>query len=368
MESVLEIFASIDDPRDHTAQYELPALLFIALAASLCGAKSCVDIADFAAANRVELAEIVDLPDSGIPSHDTFSRLFRLLDPEQMEAALRRFAAAMRQGLGLSAPAGTVAVDGKRLRQGYERGRASMPPLVVGIWDAETRLSIAARAGADGNEVAATLAALRTVALKGCTVTGDALHCHPEMARTVRAQGGQYLLKLKGNHGPLLAAAEAAFAGAEAAGTLKWCVTEDAAHDRVESRRGCVFAVPTKAPAFPDLAAFGRIDSERTKPGGITETKTQYIVMSQRLPAWRMLASTRRHWSVENHLHRHLDVVFREDDSRTRKDNAPGNLSVIRRIALDMLQAHPDRRSIARKMNLARWSKTFVFELFAFVR
>ena len=368
MESVLEIFASIDDPRDHTAQYELAALLFIALAASLCGAKSCVDIADFAAANRVELAEIVDLPDSDTPSHDTFSRLFRLLDPEQMEAALRRFAAAMRQGLGLRAPAGTVAVDGKRLRQGYKRGRASMPPLVVGIWDAETRLSIAARAGADGNEVAATLAALRTVALKGCTVTGDALHCHPEMARTVRAQGGQYLLKLKGNHGPLLAAAEAAFAGAEAAGTLKWCVTEDAAHDRVESRRGCVFAVPTKAPAFPDLAAFGRIDSARTKPGGITETKTQYIVMSQRLPAWRMLASTRRHWSVENHLHRHLDVVFREDDSRTRKDNAPGNLSVIRRIALDMLQAHPDRRSIARKMNLARWSKTFFFELFAYVR
>jgi predicted transposase YbfD/YdcC len=226
------------------------------------------------------------------------------------------------------------AVDGKRLRRGYERGRASMPPLVVGIWDAETGLSIAARAGADGNEVAATLAALKTVALKGCTVTGDALHCHPEMARTVRAQDGHYRLKLKGNHGRLLGAAQAAFVAAEAAGTLKWCVTRDAAHKRVESRRGCVFAVPAEAPAFPDLTAFGRIDSERTKPGGKTEIKTQYIVMSQRLPAWRMQATTRRHWSVENHLHRQLDVVFREDESRTRKDNAPGNLSVIRRIAL----------------------------------
>jgi predicted transposase YbfD/YdcC len=285
-----------------------------------------------------------------------------------MEAALRRFAAAMRQGLGLSAPAGTVAVDGKRLRRGYERGRASMPPLVVGLWDAETRLSIAARAGSDGNEVAATLAALKSVTLKGCIVTGDALHCHPEMARTVRAQGGHYLLKLKGNHGPLLAAAEAAFAAAEAADTLKWCVTRDASHHCVESRRGCVFAVPAEAPDFPDLAAFGRIDSERTKPGGKTETTTQYIVMSQRLPAWRMLASTRRHWSVENHLHRQLDVVFHEDESRTRKDHAPGNLSVIRRMALDMLQAHPDRRSIARKMNLARWSKPFFFELFSYVR
>jgi hypothetical protein len=96
MEAVLEIFASIDDPRDHTAQDELPALLFIALATSLCGAKSCVDIADFAQANRGELADIVTLPDRDTPSHDTFSRLFRLLDPEQMQAALPRFAAAKR--------------------------------------------------------------------------------------------------------------------------------------------------------------------------------------------------------------------------------------------------------------------------------
>ena len=90
---------------------------------------------------------------------------------------------------------------------------------MVGIWDAETRLSITACAGADGNEMAETLAALKTVALKGCTVAGDALHCHPAMTRMVRGQGGHYLLKLKGNHGALLAAVETAFAAAEAGGT-----------------------------------------------------------------------------------------------------------------------------------------------------
>jgi len=368
MDSVLDIFAAIVDPRDHTAQYELPALLFLALAATLCGAKSCVDIADFAEANRAELANIIDLPPAATPSHDTFSRLFRLLDPEQMEAALHRFAVAMRRGLGLGPTEGTVAVDGKRLRRGYERGRASMPPLMVGVWDAETRLSITARAGAGGNEVAATLAALKTVALKGCTVTGDALHCHPEMARQVRAQGGHYLLKLKGNHGPLLAAAQAAFAAEQKADTLKWSTVEDTAHDRIEVRRGCVFAVPARAPAFPDLAAFGRIDSERTKTGRETEKAIHYLAMSRHLPAWRMLSIAREHWSVENHLHRQLDVVFQEDDVRARKENAPGNLSVIRRMALDMLRAHPDRRSIARKMNLARWSEPFFFELFTYVR
>ena len=334
--SVLALFSGVDDLRDHTVPYDLATLLFLALAATLCGARTCVDIADFAETNRTELAEFVDLPANATPSHDTFSRLFRLLDPEQMEATLRRFGAAMRQGLGLGL-AGTVAVDGKRLRRGYERGRVSMPPLMVGVWDAETRLSIAARAGADGNEVAATLAALKTVSLKGCTVTGDALHCHPEMARHVRAAGGHYLLKLKGNHGPLLAAAEAAFAAAQADGAPQWAATADAANDRLEHRRGCVFAVPRDAPAFPGLAAFGRIETERTKTGRKTATAVHYVIMSQRMPAWRMLSMARQHWSVENHLHRQLDVVFREDDVRARKDNAPGNLSVIRRIALDIL-------------------------------
>jgi predicted transposase YbfD/YdcC len=368
MESVLAIFAAIDDPRDHTSLYELPSLLFIALAATLCGARSCVEIADFAEANRADLTEIIDLPGDATPSHDTFSRLFRLLDPEHLESALRRFAAAMREGLGLSPSEGVVAVDGKRLRRAYERGRAHMPPLMVGVWDAETRLSIAARAGTDGNEVAATLAVLKTVSLKRCTVTGDALHCHPEMARHVRAQGGHYLFKLKANNGPLLAAAKAAFTAAEAGGTLKWSEREDDANDRIERRRGCVFAHLAGTPAFPDLMAFGRLDSERTKQGGKTETKTHYLVMSERLPAWRMMAMIRRHWSVENHLHRQLDVVFREDDARARKNHASTNLSVIRRMALDMLQAHPLRRSPARKMNLARWKRSFFFELFTYVR
>src|SRR3954454_7059125 len=109
MEAVLAIFAAINDPRDHTAQYELPALLFIALAATLCGARSCVDIADFAAAHRTDLADLVALPAEATPGHDTFRGLFRLLAPEQGQAALRRFAPALRKGLGLSPAEGTVA-------------------------------------------------------------------------------------------------------------------------------------------------------------------------------------------------------------------------------------------------------------------
>src|SRR5262245_53718568 len=170
MDTLLSIFYEVRDPRDFNARHDLAAMLFIALAATLCGAKSCVDIADFAAANVDELAEIVDL-EHGPPSHDCFSRLFRLLDPEEMAAAFGRFMAALRAALGLDPAKGVVAVDGKSLRRGYERGRACMPPLMVSVWDAETRLSLATRYAEGGNEVAATLSALKSVALKGCIVT-----------------------------------------------------------------------------------------------------------------------------------------------------------------------------------------------------
>jgi predicted transposase YbfD/YdcC len=278
------------------------------------------------------------------------------------------FVQAIRHSLGLGPASGVVAVDAKRMRRGYERGRACVPPLMVGIWDAETRLSLAARANPSGNEVAASLQVLKMVTLQGCIVTADALHCHPAMAQAIRAQGGEYVLKLKANHGPLWRSAMVAFAEAEAAGALKTHETIGYAHDRSERRRGSVVPAPASVPAFPGPAAFGRIQTERqTADGKLTQT-THYVVMSKRLPAWRMMSVTRRHWGIENHLHRQLDVVFHEDDARTRKNHAPGNLAVIRRMALDMLPTHPDKRSIARKMRMAVWSKAFFQELFSYVR
>ena len=367
MEAVLAIFADIDDPRDHTAQYELPALLLMALPATLCGARSCVDIADFAAANRADLADIVDLPASTTPSHDTFSRLFRLLDPEQLQAALRRFAAALREGLGLRPAQGTVAVDGKRLRRGYERGRAHMPPLMVGIWDAETRLSLAARAGADGNEVAATLAALKTVSVKGCVVTGDALHCHPAMARQVRAQGGHYLLKLKANHGR--------------AGPRAVCIhrRRGAGHAAMQLDRG--------RSQRPDRAPL-RLCISRSRDGTRLPWPRGIRTDRQRADeAWRQ---DREQIPVRGHVITPAGLAHAVDHatalergeppppparrglSRRRRQNPQGQRagqsSVIRRMALDILRAHPLPRSIARKMNLARWDRPFFLELFSYMR
>jgi predicted transposase YbfD/YdcC len=365
METLLSIFREVRDPRDVNSRHLVPSMLFISVAATLCGAKSAVEIADFGEANAEMLGEIVELA-HGIPSHDCFSRLFRLLDPAELEAALRRFAAALRTGLGLGGPKGVVAVDGKSLRRGYERGRSFMPPLLVSVWDAETRLSIAARKAEGGDEVGATLAVLKSLVLKGCLVTADALHCHPAMAKAVRATGAHYVLGLKGNNGPLHRAAVAAFAAAS--GKLAVHERVESEHGRTERRRVNVIAAPADAPAFPHLVAFARIEAERTGQDGTIETATRYLALSKRLSPSRVLDATRAHWSIENHLHWQLDVVFHEDDVRTRKDYAPQNLAVIRRIALDILRSHPDTRSIARKMKRASWSKEFFYELFTHMR
>jgi predicted transposase YbfD/YdcC len=367
MEVALTILREVRDPRDINARHELSSILFLALSATLCGARSCVDMADFAEANAEMLGEIVPLP-HGAPSHDCFSRVFRLLDPVELETALRRFGQAMREGLGLGPPKGVVAIDGKSLRRGYERGRAFAPPLMVSVWDAETRLSIASQRAEGGDEIGATLEVLRSLSLKGCTVTADALHCHPRMAQAVRASGAHYALGLKGNHGPLHRAAVAAFAKADAGGRLASYETRDSDHDRVELRRASVIGKPAGAPDFPGLVALGRIEAERRGPDGTVTVDTRYVALSKKLSPEKLLEVVRAHWGVENQLHWQLDVAFHEDDARTRKNYAPENLAVIRRMALDILRSHPLQRSISRKMKLAVWKRGFFLELFAYMR
>jgi predicted transposase YbfD/YdcC len=285
-----------------------------------------------------------------------------------MAKVLTRFAKTLREGLGLPAAKGVVAIDGKRMRRGYERGKAFMPPLMISVWDAETRLSLAAKASSDGNEVKATLEVLKNLDLKGCIVTADALHCHPAMAEAVLAAGAHYALKLKGNNGPLHACAAKAFEKADRAGKGASYEGSEKGHDRFERRCVTTIPAPKDAPRLPGLAMLARIESERKKAGGKSETAVYYVAFSKSIPARRVLDIVRTHWSVENNLHWALDVVFHEDDARSRKNHASQNLSFIRRMALDMLSTHPDKRSPARKMKLAAWSKEFLFELFAYMQ
>jgi predicted transposase YbfD/YdcC len=366
METLISIFREVRDPRDFNARHEVGTILFLSLTATLCGAKSCVEIAEFVEANEEELSTIVALP-HGPPSHDTFSRLFRLLDPAELAQAFNAFMTELRQALGLADPHGVVAIDGKSLRRGYEKGRAFMPPLLVSVWDTETRLAIAQTRAKGGDEVGATLALLRGLVLKGCTVTADALHCHPAMAEAVLAAKAHYALGLKGNNGPLHAQAEQAFAAAGA--DVPSLTSEDRAHGRTERRCASVLPAPVAARALlPGLKALGRIEAERISAAGKPATATRYVALSRSLTPAKLLAVTRAHWSIENHLHWTLDVVFDEDDARTRKDYGPENLAVIRRWAQNILRMHPSSMSLTSKMRRANWSKVFFYELFAHMR
>lgn len=364
MQSYISILREVRDPRDINARHPVGTILFLTLAATLCGAKSCVEVADFVEGREEELSAIVELP-YGAPSHDTFSRLFRLLDPAELAKAFTAFMTALRTELGLGAMQGVVAVDGKALKRGYEKGRAHMPPLMVSVWDSQTRVAIAQARAPGGNEIAATLELLRHLVLKGCTVTGDALHCHPAMAQAVLDAKANYALGLKANNGPLYAAAERLFAAADAPSLT----TEEKAHGRIERRRVSVLPAPAAARALlPGLKSVGRIEAERTGADGKTSTATRYIALSRKITPAKLAEVVRAHWSVENQLHWVLDVVFDEDDARTRKDYAPENLAVIRRLAQNILRMHPSDHSISSKMRRAMWSKDFFFELFAHMR
>ena len=302
MWDAIAIFREVRDPRDVNARHDLSAILVLALCATLCGAKTCVDIAEFAQAREKELRQIVDLP-HGVPSHDTFSRVFRLLDPAELAVVFARCMAAIRDELGLGPTRGVVAVDGKSLRRGYERGRAFMPPLMVSVWDSQTRLALAQARAPDGDEVAATLALLKGLVLKGCTVTADALHCHAGMAEAVRAQKAHYVLGLKGNQSALLADTMAAFAAAGA----DLCIHEtlDEGHGRREWRGACVLPAAHLAQrhVFAGLAAVGRIEAERRLADGRGVTAIRYVVLSRALSPAKLLEVVRAHWSIENQLH-----------------------------------------------------------------
>jgi predicted transposase YbfD/YdcC len=367
MAGLISILREVRDPRDVNARHELASILFLALAATLCGAKSCVEMAEFADDNVEELSVMVPLP-HGAPSHDTFSRVFRLLDPAELARAFASFMNALRQELGLGPARGVVAVDAKSLRRGYEKGRAHMPPLMVSVWDTQTRLSLAQGRAPGNGEVKATLALLKGLVLKGCTVTADALHGHAEMARAVRAARAHDCLGLKGNRGPLQGAVTEAFA--KAGEKAPFHETVEAGHGRQERRRASVLPATALAaqPAFPGLVALGRLEASRTGANGRTTQATRYLVLSRRLSPRKLLDTARAHWGIENHLHWTLDVVFDEDDARSRKNYAPENLAVIRRLALNILNAHPAPGSTASKMRRARWKQDFFLSLFAHLR
>lgn len=362
MERFEQAFGAVPDPRAENARHELLDILAIALAAVLCGAESCADMADFGLAKEALLREFLRL-EHGIPSHDTFSRVFRLLDPVAFETAFHRFMVDFAQQLH-----GVVAIDGKAVRGAFERGRRSTPLHLVNVWAAEARLAIAQRLAPGRNEVAGALEVLELLALEGCIVTADALHCHAEMARKVRERGGEYVLVLKENQSALFADARELLE--PAASAAKAAKNATAGHGRDEQRSAVVVRTKTLADkhGFPGIAALARVELRRQVDGKSEAPLVRYFLLSRAFSPRRVLAITRAHWGIENQLHWALDVTLNEDRARNRKDNGPENLAVLRKLALNMLRSHPDKASIRRKIKRAGWEDAFLLSMLAQMR
>jgi len=361
------IFRRLPDPRAANARHDLLEVLVIALAATLCGAQSCSDMAEFGQAKEGLLRLFLRL-EHGIPSHDTFSRVFRLLRPGPFDAAFRRFMVAFAKA-NRTKLTGVVAIDGKALRGAFERGRRSEPLHMVNVWAVEARLCLAQLKAPDRNETAGALEVLSLLSLQGCIVTADALHCHRAMATRVLEQGGHYALAIKANRGPLFKAVVGQFARS---GQRHSAQQRDlASHDRNEIRRATVMRNTSLATVhnFPGVVALGRVTSRRRLIGKPADPPAvRYYLLSKILTAKRLLQVTRSHWSIENQLHWVLDVQFDEDGNRSRMDNAPENLAILRRLALNILQTHPDPKPIRRKIKRAGWDDAFLTDLLCHMR
>jgi predicted transposase YbfD/YdcC len=367
MQKFRKAFRLVADPRAANARHDLLEVLVIALAAVLCGAESCSDMADFGQSKEGLLRLFLRL-EHGIPSHDTFSRVFRLLKPQAFEKAFRRFMAAFAKANGLKLT-GVVAVDGKALRGAYERGGKATPLHLVNVFAVEARMALAQQKAPGRNETAGALEVLDLLSLEGCIVTADALHCSRAFASAVLQRGGDYALAIKANRGRLFTAVTQQFARSGKRSSAEQI--DPSSHDRHEARRATVMRNTSLANryGFPGAAAVGRITSRRRLRRHHADAPVvRHYLLSKYMSPKQLLHVTRSHWGIENQLHWVLDVHFAEDDNRARKDNAPENLAILRRLALNILRANPDQASLRRKIKRAGWDDAFLLAMLSHMR
>jgi predicted transposase YbfD/YdcC len=363
---LLSILRELPDPRvERTRLHKFEDLLLIAICALLCGAESFEDMELFGDTKEPWLRTFLELP-HGIPSHDTFNRLFAALNPQRFLDAFMRWTQSLRTALADE----VVAIDGKALRRAIAAGQS--PKVVVSAWAAGNGLVLGQRRVDDkSNEITAVPELLRTLELAGCIVTLDAMGCQRRIAREIKEADAEYVLALKGNQGTaheeIQSYLDAAIANADPA--LAGCEHIEKGHGRIETRR---YWQSTDIGWFADrekwegLRSVGVVESVRDT-GGRTSTERRYYLSSLELDVKKFAHAIRSHWGVENQLHWVLDVVFGEDQSRARTGHAAENLATLRRWALNLLKVdtRKAKRSIKARIKAAGWDHHYLLHLLA---
>jgi predicted transposase YbfD/YdcC len=347
--SIMDYFETLEDPRiDRCKRHKLLDIIAIAICAVICGADSWVYIELFGKSKLEWFQTFLELP-HGIPSHDTFGDVFSRLDPEQFQQCFM----AWTQAVSDLIPGEVVAIDGKTVRRSHDRNAGQRAIHLVSAWASANTLTLGqVKTEEKSNEITAIPRLLELLDLRGCIVTIDAMGCQKEIAQGIVDREADYLLAVKENQGRLCQDTRDLFEGAEEWGfdgvPHDYATTLNKGHGRIERRECWVISDPacleylSTGKDWPELRSVAKVTCRRETDTGVTVHSryyiTRYYISSLAGSSEQLLQAVRTHWSIENSLHWSLDVTFREDQSRVRKDNAPQNMATLRQISHNLLK------------------------------
>lgn len=368
--AIAEHFATLKDPRsDYGKRHQLFDILVIALCGTICGADDWVEIALFAESKRQWLETFLELP-SGLPSHDTFGRVFARLDPQEFQKCFLSWVKAISE----LTKGQVIAIDGKTSRRSHDRYLGKAAIQMVSAWAEANRLVLGQVKVAEGsNEISAIPELLKVLEVAGCIVTIDAIGCQTEHAQMIVEKQGDYVLAVKENQEHLHDDLQDLFAAVEEPGFQylrhDYQQTIEKDHGRMETRRCWVTDDPACLDYVRDheqwkgLRSLVMVKAERCINGKCS-SEVRYYISSLEGKAGALLQAVRGHWSIENSLHWVLDIAFREDESRVRKDNGPQNFAILRHIALNLLRQEPATRcGVKGKRLKAAWNQDYLLKI-----
>lgn len=365
--TIVDHFSGVEDPRESNRWHLLLDIIVIAICAAICGADTWTDVELFGKAKERWFRQFLELP-HGIPSHDTFGRVFALLDPEQFQACFREWIAAVEE----RTQGEVIALDGKQLRRSHDKTLGKKAIYMVSAWASENSLVLGQRkVDEKSNEITAIPTLLDILEIAGCIVTTDAMNCQTAIAEKVVEKGADYVFVVKENQGRLLETIQGLFDDPD---EMRWVdcdyhKTVNGGHGRIETRQCWTTSDPeylryiASIGDWPGLQSIGMIEAKRRTSEGTT-VKRRYFISSLPSNAERLLYAARTYWGIENKLHWILDLAFREDESRVRKGNGPQNFALLRHIALNLLRREDTGKiSIRAKRKWAGWDNDYLLKV-----